>query len=166
MEKADVIKMRTALKGGKNLPLLIHINNLYAVIDERNTFEFTVWDDDNELLYLFRLVGMVQETIPSNKSEAISVFCTHYDTIEAMELPQLPLETLDDVVGTIEATGKTFKDGFKELIKNTYETILKGNYADLTHGDINKLIGSKLNDKDDYYNGKFTEPSKYLKIIM
>lgn len=161
MTKDQVIMMRTALKGGKNLPLLIHINNMYALIDERATTQFTVWDDDNEMLYLFRLVSMATETIPSNRSEAISLFCTDYATIEAMEVPQLPLSDLDDVFGTIEATGKTFKEGFKELVTNTYTALLKGQYAELTHTDLNKLIGSKLDENDDYYNGKFVETKKY-----
>lgn len=160
MDKADVIKMRTALKGGINLPLLIHLDNVSAIIDERATTQFTIWDDDNEFLYAFRLGGLAEATIPSNRSETISLYCIHYDFIQAMSIPELPLNDLDDVFATIEASGKTFKPGMKELITHTYESLLKGDYVNMTHAGINELIGSKLNDKDDYYNGKFTEPKK------
>ena len=61
MEIAKVIKMRTALKAGKNLPLTVLIDNCFRVIDESMKGHFTFWDDDNGILYEMAYADIMQD---------------------------------------------------------------------------------------------------------
>ena len=46
------------------------------------------------------------------------------------------------------------------MIKNFYNKTLSTNRTDMSHEDINKLLGSNLDTRDDYYAGRMTEPFK------
>lgn len=164
MLKEQVIKIRNELKCGKNLPLRILINNSFTVIDESHHLEFTKWDDTNGLLYAFRLIDIHgTDRIPSNIENAIAVFVVSYDTIEAMEIPVMPLRELDTLFDNLDAGGCPFGEDFRKLIKHTYENALSPDRFRLSPTDMNQLLGpDAANDKDDYYNNpsKFTYPFK------
>lgn len=160
MIKEEVIKLRTALKGNRNLPLMIHIDSTHTIINESLTTQFTLWDDDNEVLYAFKLVDMQIDTCPSNVGNAISVIVVDYTSIQAIEVPVLPLKYVPDIIEGIKATGRDVSDDMKNLIINTYDKLLNVNRSDLSHEEFNNLLDSKLNSKDDYYNGNFTETSR------
>ena len=156
MTNQQIVNMRDTMKCGMNLPLRIHVNNTHRIIDESNTLEFVIWDDKNGRLYQFTLPGMMSNISPDNRSKNVSVFCITYEAIEAMEVALLSLDNLPKMIDSITASGRQIKDDFKTLMIHTFTTILCGNYTNLSHKDINDLIGSDLNDKDDYYNGRFT----------
>lgn len=159
MLKEDVIKLRTALKCGKNIPLRILINNSFTIIDESSKFQFTKWDDTNGMLYSFRMVDMQTDTLPNNKGNCISFFVVSYDTIEAIEIAQLPVGELDNLFSSLGAIGCTFNEDFKNLIKRTYTEIFHPDRYQLSPSDTNTILGpGAVNDRDDYYYGKYEEP--------
>lgn len=160
MTSDQVKSLRNTLKAGKNLPLRVFINNTYTAVDESRVTQFTIWDDKNCILYSYRLTDMQSETLPSNASQAVSLAAIHYDAIEGMELACLPLSDLPKSIEFIKDSGVTISDGFKDRIIKTYNSILNPDRIALSREDINDLTGSNLNTKDDYYNGKFTEPFK------
>ena len=41
-----------------------------------------------------------------------------------------------------------------------FALMLSTNRTDMSHEDINKLLGSHLDTRDDYYAGRMTEPFK------
>lgn len=157
----EVVRLRTALKCGKNLPLRVLTDNDLFVIDESHRLQFTKWDDTNGVLYLFRLIDMQTDTSPSNRQQAISVSAVSYTFIEAIELPRLPLNDIDNLFETIEASGCTFNGDFKNLIKRTYTEVLHPERYQLSPSDMNTIIGpDAVNDKDDYYYNKYKESTK------
>lgn len=161
MEKSEVIKLRETLRktGSKqNTPLRIFSNNSFTIIDESNIFEFTKWDDANGILYSFKLINPNNDKHPNNKSGAVSLFAVPYDRIEAIEIPYLPIDDIDDLVDNMKENNCTFSDDYKNLIKHTFKDILHPDRITLSPSDINTIIGpDSVNDKDDYYKGKFTE---------
>lgn len=164
MEKSTVIKLRDELKCGKNIPLRILINNSFTVIDESHTMQFTKWDDENGIVYSFRLVDINStDHNPSDKENAIAVFAVSYSTIEALEAPVFPLSELDTLFDKLSSGGCTFGAGFTDLIKHTYEYALHPDRYRLSPTDMTNMLGKEaVSDKDDYYNhpGKFTESFK------
>ena len=160
MDKTQVIKLRDELKCGKNLPVRVLINNSFTIIDESHHLQFTKWDDTNGILYSFRLINVSgSDRILTNKENAISVFAVSYDTIEAIEIPVLPMDDLDALFDGLSAGGCTFGDDYKGLIKNTFTQALHPDRFDLRPTEINRLLGpDATNDKDDYYNN----PSKFV----
>mgnify|MGYP003533966772 FL=1 len=161
MEKEDVIKIRTAIKAGKNLPVRVFVDNAFTIIDESQTFQFTKWDDDNGILYSFRLIDPQSDKIPNNIEQAVSVYSTSYANIQAIETPVVPMKDMDSLFGTIEATGCKFSEDFKSLIKHAFTEVLHHDRYQLSSSDINSILGpNTVNDKDDYYYNKFTENFK------
>lgn len=157
MEAEKVISMRNALKSGKNFPLIVYMNNMYRLVDESNTLEFTKWDDENHILYVFGLSDPNISRTPSNVNNELSVFAVDYEAIEAMEIARLPREHFETVLDSIIKTGTTIGDKFKQTMINVFNKVC-ANRANLTPTDINDILGAEaVNDKDDYYNGKFTE---------
>lgn len=158
MTKDEVIKIRTALKHNENAPLRIFIDNSFTIIDESNVFQFTKWDDDNKILYSFRLTDPQSSRTPSNIGNSVAVFAIPYEFIQAIELVVLPAEKLDDLFGTLAEAGCTMSDDFKNLIKNTYKEILDPRRYEITPTETKRLLGDEAaNNNDDWYNGKFTE---------
>lgn len=159
MEKDTVIKLRNALKCGKNLPIRVLINNSFTIIDENHKLQFTKWDDENGLLYSFRLVDPASDRYPNNKNKMISFFVVSYNTIEAIEVPLLPLSELDNICDSLESINcPEISADFRGLMKNTFNDILSDDRVNLYPSDINTLLGpNSVNDKDDYYNSKYTE---------
>lgn len=165
MEKNEVIKIRDELKCGKNIPLRIHIDNNFTIIDESHTLQFTKWDDVNGILHSFKLVDINStDHNPSDRENAISVFSVTYEMIQAIEAPVFPVDDLDALFSGLEAGGCTpFGSGFKELIKHTYKYALHPDRYRLSPTDmVNNLGEGSVSDKDDYYNhpSKFTESFK------
>lgn len=159
MEKADVIKLRDRLKAGKNWPLIIYIDNTFRLINESNVLQFNKWDDENGILYNYSLTDPIKEKSPSNIGGFISLFAVPYEHIQAMEIARLTLDNLGD---SIDALG-CISDEWKQRIIERFKTALNPNLVNLSARDINKAMGvidgkKALNDNDDYYDGRFTEP--------
>ena len=158
MEKADVIKLRDKLKAGKNWPLLVYIDNTFRLINESNTLQFTKWDDEGGILYVYSLSDPRLERSPSNIGGGISLFAVPYEHIQAMEIIKLNLNNLGD---SIDSLGCITKE-WKERIIKRFETALNPDVVNLTARDINKAMGvidgqKALNDNDEYYENRFTE---------
>ena len=156
-----VVVLRDSLKGDKNLPLLIHSETGNAVISESNLMSFTKWDDDNGILYSFRLKNLTNTQNPSNLSNEIEVIGVPYDHISTIETAHMELKHLDGVFGSMEAHGITFKEGFKDQIKYVFKEALHPNRWGLDHSELNAMHGFEaLNTKDEYYRGRFAESFK------
>lgn len=165
MDKDVTIKVRNTLKAGKNLPLIVYINNSFRTIDETSVFQFTKWDDDAGILYLYSLVNPITSQIPSNIGGELSLFAVSYDTIEAMEVARLPYSELENSINSlINVGGVTISDTYKKHILNMFKTALTNN-PNLTRTDINKAMGiidgnKALDDGDSYYAGTYKESFK------
>ena len=158
----SVIKMRDGLKGGKNLPVKVYSDNNFVIVDESAAFNYTKWDDENGILYVFRLSDFHQSRVAGNWEEAISVAAINYEFIQVMEVAPMPLKYLDNIVESIKANGVPFSDEFKESIRYTFESALHKDRWRLSPDDVNNIHGVpvKGKDEDDYYHGKFAEPFK------
>lgn len=159
MEIAKVIKMRTALKAGKNLPLTVLIDNCFRVIDESMKGHFTFWDDDNGILYEMAYADIMQDKNPTNEKK-VSMFAVEYESIQCMQLSLVKLDDIDALFGSMKAEGKTVAKERIDMIKNFYNTVLSNDIAEISREDINNLIGSNLNTNDDYYAGRMTQNFK------
>lgn len=162
MEKNTLIKARTALKAGKNLPLRIIINNLHRIVNEANIFQFTKWDDDNEILYVYSLPDPVNLKSPSNKDGAICLLAEPYEYIEALELASFPLSELENSLNSLIAAGASISDETKERVIKLFNAIYDPRNVNLGPTEINRIIGTvdgrlAVNDNDDYYEGKFKQ---------
>ena len=160
MEIKEVVLLRDTIRCGKNLPVRVCIDNCFTIIDESNPTQFTIWDDENGILYSFRLVDVQGDTSPSNKQQAVSLFAVNYTSIQAIEVPLLPVDDIATAITNIRNTGKAVSKEFEERIIKSYKGLLSGNLVDLTHEDINRLTGSNLNTADDYFAGRFTQSFK------
>ena len=159
MEVDKVIKMRTALKAGKNLPLTILIDNCFSVIDESMTGHFTFWDDKNGILYEMAYADVMSDKSPRNEKK-VSVFAVDYDCIQCMQLSSIKLNDVDDLFNTIKASGKDISDDRIAMIKNFYDKTLGTDKPSISREEINNLIGSNLDTRDDYYAGRMTQNFK------
>ena len=162
MEAERVIAMRNTLKGKYNFPLIVYINNMYRLIDESNTLTFTKWDDSNHVLYVIALSDPNISQTPSNVNNELSVFAVDYEAIEAMEIPKLPRKYLENILDQIIASGAPIAEEYYNGIINMFNQACDPNRVNLTPTDMNKLMGVRdgrlaVNDKDSYYEGKFTE---------
>ena len=161
MEKSQVIKMRNALKAGKNWPLIVYIDNLFKKIDESNTLQFTKWDDENGILYHYSLTDPNLERSPSNIGGSISLFATDYEMIQAMEVVRMNINHLGDSIDSLGC----ITDEWKERIIKRFDLALNPDLINLSRSDINKVMGvidgeKALNDNDDYYAGRYSQPFK------
>ena len=159
MEKDKVIKLRTALKAGKNLPLVVLIDNCFSVIDESMTGHFTFWDDDNGILYELSYVDVQSDKFARNMPQ-VSMFAVDYDCIQCIQNATVALDDLDALFGTIKASGKDISDDRIAMIKNFYKKALNTDRYEMTHEELNNLLGSNLDTRDEYYKGRMTEPFK------
>lgn len=159
MEIANVIKMRTALKAGKNLPLTVLIDNCFRVIDESMKGHFTFWDDDNGILYEMAYADIMQDKNPTNEKK-VSMFAVDYESIQCMQLSLVKLDDIDALFGSMKAEGKTVDKERIDMIKNFYNTVLSNDIPEISRENINNLIGSNLNTNDDYYAGRMTQNFK------
>lgn len=160
MEKAEVIRVRDILKCGKNYPLRLHIDNVYRVIDESLTTQFTIWDDENATLYLYSLIGPQEDKIPNNSYKAVSLLAIDYDIIQGMEVCALPIADLDTSFEYLERDGHTLSSEFKERIKRTYTQLFHDGRYVLTNAELNNISGSMEPTGDSYYGNKFRENFK------
>lgn len=158
MEKSQVIKMRDALKAGKNWPVIVYIDNLFKKIDESNALQFTKWDDEKGILYHYSLTDPTLEHSPSNIGGTISLFATDYEMIQAMELAVLKIDDLGESIDSL----KCISPEWKERIIQRFALALDPNLVNLSRSDINKSMGlvnghKALDDRDDYYAGRFAQ---------
>lgn len=159
MEKSQVIKMRNALKAGKNWPVVVYIDNSFRIIDETNVFQFTKWDDENGILYNYSLAHPLLDSSPSNVGGGVSLFATDYENIQSMEVAKINIDDLDASIVSLGCISEDWKD----RIVNRFKTALNPELVNLSNMDINKSMGvideqKALNDNDDYYNRRFTQP--------
>lgn len=159
MEKDKVVKMRTALKAGKNLPLTIYIDNCFAVIDESNIGHFTFWDDDNGILYDMGYADIIVDKSPKD-TKKVSMFAVEYESIQCMQLSLVALNDIDALFKTIKESGKNVSDDRIRNIKDFYNKYLDADSFDISHEEINDLIGSNLETDADYYRGRFPQSFK------
>ena len=156
--------MRTALKSFKNLPLKVYADNDFIIVDESAALQFTKWDDENGILYTFRLMSIDQSRNPSNLEQSISVGAVLYDFIQAMEVAPMPIKEFDNLFTSMEGTGVVFNnEQFKDNIKYAFTQALRPDRVALTHEAINAMTGSKaMGDKpeDYYYSGRYKESFK------
>lgn len=154
MTKEQVIKIRDNLRCGEaNLPVRVHVNNSFSVIDESLKTQFTIWDDDNEILYSFKLPDPTTTIIPSNVENCASVYATPYGYIEAIELPLLPIDNMRSLLDKIPC----IEDQGKVVIEGVYRELLSPELTNLGPADMNRIMNAKLSEKDDYYNGKMSQ---------
>ena len=162
MEAAKVISMRDTLKNGQNFPLIVYINNMYRLIDESATLTFTKWDDTNHVLYVISLADPNITSTPSNFNAELSIFSVDYEVIEAMEIARLPRKYLKSCLDKISENGTAIKDEVKQAVIDMFDGACDPTRVNLGPTDMNRIMGVRdgrtaVNDKDDYYEGKFTE---------
>jgi hypothetical protein len=166
MQKEEVITLRNTLKTVENFPLRVFIDNGNTIVDESLKTQFTKWDDNNGILYSFRLIGMQEDSAPNNREQAISLIAIDYDTIQAMEISRLPIGKIAACIDGLNKSGAGIGDEFKNLIVSTFTKLLTTDRSSLSPSDMNRIISSStlqsdapdaVNEKDDYYAGKFTE---------
>lgn len=166
MDKEKIIKLRKTLKTVGNLPLRVFINNAHTIIDESLKTQFTIWDDNNGLIYSFRMIGMQEDDTPNNIQQAISLFVADYEEIQAMEIVRLPIDDIDATIGGMINAGAKVTDEFRKRITYVYKELLHPGRFRMSPTDVNNMLGSSrlqegipdaVNEKDDYYAGKFTE---------
>lgn len=157
MDNKSVIMVRDILKAGKNLPVVVYVDNALICIDESSLFQFTKWDDDNGILYSFHLpnANLAADTMVDEKK--ICVYATTYEHIQAIELCKVSLDNTKDVIESIKSSGTTFSDEFKSLIIDSFEKILDPSFENINR-NVNKLLGplgANFDVTNDYYNGSF-----------
>lgn len=166
MDKEKIIKLRNTLKTTGNLPLRVFINNAHTIVDESLKTQFTIWDDDNGIIYSFRLIGMQEDDTPNNMQQAVSLFAADYEEIQAMEIVRLPIDNIDGTIEGMIASGIEISDNFRKRIIYAYKELLHPDRFRMSPTDINNMLSSSrlqegapdaVNEKDDYYAGKFTE---------
>lgn len=161
MTKEQIINLRNTLKAGKNFALRMTVTDLFTTIDESNKFQFTKWDDTNGILYSFKLVNNITDVTPNNNGNYISVMAIAYADLTSMEVVALPVNELDTFFASLASSGCNMSNDFKKLIKHTFTSVLHPDRYQLPPTLINELLGENtVNDKDDYYAGRFTESTK------
>ena len=164
MDKERVIELRNKLKAGKNLPLIVYIDNAFRIIDEANVLQFTKWDDDNGYLYVYGLTdnNMGRPDI----GDGVSLFAVDYESIQSMEVPRMDISCLEDSIDSIGCIG----DEFKKRIVNGIKSALNPNLVNYTRADINKAMmladnNKAIDDSVDYYTGKYPQPFKETRMM-
>lgn len=162
--KEVIIAMRNALKAGVNLPLKAYGDNVHVAVDESLAFAFTVWDDDNGVLYFFRLMDVDQsQSLANVRNQSISVAAIKYEFIQVMEVAPMPISKIHNICSTIKSNSSniTLPDEFVDHMEYVFTRALSDKTADILPSDINAAHGAYLmNDDDQYYSGRFKEPYK------
>ena len=161
MDKAGVIKWRDTLKCGKNYPLRIMFDNNYQA-DESIPLNYIKWDDNNGIIYVFRLTNLTDSRNPSNKGQYMSVWSAPYDLVWYLELSPFKVDKLDTLFESMESNGVVFNNPqFKENIKYAFTEATHPGRWRLDNTDLNNLTGSTVADtRDEYYRGRFVENFK------
>jgi len=153
--RTTVIKMRTALKAGMNWPLKIFTNDDQIIVDENNKGAATKWDDDQGILYYFRLADPDSSKAYQGQAGVLSVSAIKYDIIQAMEACPFPVSDLDKVFDSIESQSSTkFSDEFRDRIKVIFKSLTDPNLVELYPNRMNLIHGTWVANPDiDYYSG-------------
>ena len=162
--KEVVIKMRNALKAGRNLPLRVYADNTFVIVDEAAEAAFTKWDDDNGIIYYFRLQNPFDSKgAGAAYSQCISVSAIKYEFIQAMEVAPMPIKHIDEIFNSIDAETSNckLKPEFKEQIKYVFNKYLSSENIPMSSMVRNAYIGAKVHPEfDDYYSGYMYENRK------
>ena len=162
--KEVIIKMRTALKAGRNLPLRVYADNTFVIVDEAAEAAFTKWDDDNGIVYYFRLQNPFDSKgAGAAYSQCISVSAIKYEFIQAMEVAPMPIKHIDEIFNSIDSQTENckFKDKFKEQIKYVFNKYLSSDNIPMGSMVRNAYLGAKVHpEMDDYYSGYMYEARK------
>ena len=166
MTKEDVIRIRDQYKMGMNLPVRVLINNSFIVYDERSLTQYTIWDDEHGVIYSIRLPDPQTDLTGSNRQQQIMVFCNSYDTIEAIEIPTMPLELLPKLIKSMRDNGITISEGFEKHMIYAYGEILHKDRWKLDAEDLRTIYGDASKQEgianatisdEDYYKGKYAQ---------
>lgn len=150
MDAVKVRSLREKLKAGKNFPLSVNINNNTRLIDESVPGQFTLWDDDNEILYSISFSAM---ELNPGRMGGITVFGVSYELVEGMQISELPVDQLPTVLKSICVSDEVATSQHQQAIYNFFEYMCNPN-TEKSRAIINQLTGSNLPTADDYYNGK------------
>lgn len=168
MTKDNVIKIRDAIKGGKNLPVRVILTDMVTCIDESNALTAVKWDDTNGIIYVYRTQSPQMMESNTNRDNCICLFATDYSNITAIEVGRLKIDDIESTFTTIEATGCSFKSGFKDWILHIFKEAFNKGRWDLDHKDINDIHGRGSNIEQtsvDYRRGvgdySFKESQRY-----
>jgi hypothetical protein len=158
MTKEQVIKMRNALKAGKNLPLIVYIDNAFRNIDETNVLQFTKWDDENGFLYVYSVSDPIKDHSPSNLTGGVSLFATDYECIQSMEVARINIDDLERSIDWLDCISTEWK----QRIIERFKLALNPQLTSISSSNINEVMGVTdgnvaMNDNDDYYAGRYTE---------
>lgn len=160
MDKQQIIQIRNILKAGKNLPVRIIYANSDVCIDESARAQVTLWDDENGYLFAYKLPSLQSDLTPSNIQGAVSLIAISYELIEAIETPIIPLSDLETSINAIHEI-RPIGDDTKNHIITMYTELLHPDRFRLGPTDMNTILGpGAVNDKDDYYAGKFTKAKR------
>ena len=157
MDKEQVIKVRNALKCGKNRPLRITVDDEVMVIDEHQAGQFVKWNDDEGLLFHFLLPNLHTDRYATDIQGCVSVRCVSYNSITAIEVPYVPVTDFDSLFETMESeTNTSFTSEWQDYIKELYKKLLNPNKVTLSPVELNQIHKAKVvDDTDDYYHGRF-----------
>lgn len=150
MDAVKVKNLREKLRAGQNFPITVNINNNTRLIDESAPGQFTLWDDDNEILYSIFITPMECDPLVNS----VTVFGVHYELIEGMQLSKLPVDYLPQVLESICVSDKIATKEHQDKIVNAMNFLLSTSVKDKTRENVNRFTGANLSTKDDYYNGK------------
>jgi len=160
MTKAQVIAMRNTLRGGdKNFPLRAFVCDNVTIIDETNITQITKWDDDNGVIYSFRLLSPTIADVPNNLRKEISITAVPYENIQAIEAIRVPVKDLDTI---FDAIGSAISATEGANIKKLFDFLLSNDLTVITPTTLRAALGGNtvVAGHDDYYNGKFGENFK------
>ena len=79
-----------------------------------------------------------------------------------MEISRLPRKYLDSVLTKVSTEGTPIKDEVKQGVIDMFDRACDPTRVNLGPTDMNRIMGVRdgrtaVNDRDDYYEGKFTE---------
>lgn len=153
MDKQTVIKIRDALKAGKNLPLLILVDNAFRSIDESKQMQFVKWDDTNGILYNYALTNAIHDRATNNEEATLSVYATDYEQIQALEVTRLPQDLISESIDSINQAGANVSAESKSNIIKMFKEALNPNPQNID------------NDPNGYYTGRYKEPFKETRLM-
>ena len=156
MTKEQVIYTRDTIKGGDNIPVRVSTDGGICLVDEGNAAQLVHWDDDNELLIVWRLADIQTDLYPNNEGKYISMSVVAYSEIFVIEMAYL---SVDFVQNRMEAFGVGSK--YAENATKMFKQLLRSDIANLRHEDYNRIMGAMfLNSQEEYYDGRYKENFK------
>lgn len=167
MDIEKVIKLRNILKAGKNIPLMVYLDNMHKVIDESTQNHIIIWDDANGILYDITQSNDIYNTSPRD-NKTVLTFGVDYNSIQALEAACYPTEDIPNVMSYIISSGannmgKNIDTKAGEVVKDIFDKVLSTDTTYKTREGWNALTGANLDTSVDYYKGKgaITQETKF-----